>query len=269
MPRRVHLPADGLICLLVAASIAGFWVGLYDDGYWYTPSPAGWYFDKGKTSQYIVVSVFLVILLLIHAVFFCFLLCSRQFRKNRHIPTPRIMYLPDTGEAVVVLSRPYPPEPSHQQPQIPSPLPAVELAPLPVTDGDANLPSPVPLQPTPVAEPRATHSPTAGPPQVPTLALGSGWKGSSLQTMPPRKPLPGPKSTGTHYATPWPPDHVPDEAERARAARGESQAQWMTLAESALELGKQTGNPVTGDPAREGEKSDLFRGTGVSTARKP
>lgn len=78
--------------------------------------------------------------------------------------------------------------------------------------------------------------------------------------MPPRKPVPGSKGTGTHYATPWPPDHVPDEAELARARKGESQAQWMTLADAALDLVK---TRVPEDSARESEKSDLFRVMGV------
>ncbi|KAB5550840.1 hypothetical protein GE09DRAFT_151835 [Coniochaeta sp. 2T2.1] len=266
MPRHVHLAADGLICLVIAASIAGFWIGLFNQGYWYVPN--GWWdANYEQIVRYLVVFVFLVILLLIHAVFFFFLLCSRQFRSKRHVPTPQIMYLPDTGEPVVVLARPYPPGPSHQQPRKAAATPAVELGPLPADEGDANPPLPITLPPTTVAETQLSQSPIAGPSQRTSLALDTGRKAPSLQAVPPRKPLPGSRSTGTHYATPWPPDHVPDEAELARAARGESQAQWMTLADSSLDLGKTKQTGLVDEAAREGEKSDVFRGT--LTVRKP
>jgi hypothetical protein len=94
----------------------------------------------------------------------------------------------------------------------------------------------------------------------------SGRRGQSLQVVPPRKPVAGTKSIGTHYATPWPPAHVPDDAELARAARGEAQAQWMTLADSRLGLGDER---VKGDPIRDSEKSDLFKGTEYFPSRNP
>ena len=63
MPRLVHLPADGVICLILAASIAGFWVALYNDGYWYI-SPSWWYSaDAHDPGQYVAGLVFLIILL--------------------------------------------------------------------------------------------------------------------------------------------------------------------------------------------------------------
>lgn len=205
---------------------------------------------------------------LIHATFFCFLLCSRRFRNNGHIPSSRIMYLPGTGEAVVVLPRPYPSEPGHQQSRKWSTSPAVELRLLRLSDGGTNLPSPMPLQPTSVAEPRRTLSSATRPCQRSFPGVVAGRSGSSLQTMPPRKPLPGSKSTGTPCATPWPPDHVPDDEELARAERGESQAQGMTLADFAPGLGRQKGNLVVDNRAREGEKTDLFQWTEISTVTK-
>lgn len=168
----------------------------------------------------------------------------------------------------MVLPRPYPSEPSHQQPRNRSTSPVVELRLLRLSDGGTNLPSPMPLQPTSVAEPRRTLSSAARQCQRTFPGVVSGTSGSSLQTMPPRKPLPGSKSRETPYATPWPSDHVPDEGERARAERGESQAQGMTLADFAPGLGRQKGNPVADDWAREGEKTDLFQWTEISTATK-
>ena len=179
------------------------------------------------------------------------------------------MYLPDTGEPVVVLARPYPPCPSHQNPRKASASPAVELAPLPTADvNDSPLP-PITLLPTALADTQLSQTPTAGPPQRPSLVLDTGRERHSLQVVPARKPVPGSRSAGTHYATPWPPDHVPDEGELARAARGESQAQWMTLADSSLDFVKTSKTGLVDEAAREGEKSDLFRGTGSPTVRKP
>lgn len=205
---------------------------------------------------------------LIHGIFFFFLLCSRQFRSGHHIPTPQIMYLPGTGEAVVVLARPYPPEPSHRQQRKPSMSPVVELGPLPATDHGGPLASPFLQLPTAVTERHVPESSIAESFQRASVAHDSHWKGRSLQSVPARKPLPGFQSTGTHYATPWPPDHVPDEAERARAARGEAQAQWMTLTDSTLDFAMQRGHIATDHPAREGEKSDIFRRPRVSAASK-
>jgi len=204
---------------------------------------------------------------LIHATFlFSFLLCSHRVRRDEHIHTPRIMYLPGTGEAVVVLARPYPPEPTHQKPRKPPASPAIDLGPLPGTNGGTNLQVPGALQHALVSEPRLLQSPTAGPSQSAAHVLEDHRKGPLPQTVPPRKPVPGSKSVGTHYATPWPPDHVPDEAELGRAARGEAQAQWMTLADPELGWANMR---APQDPMRDGDKSDLVRGTGTSALRTP
>ena len=71
-------------------------------------------------------------------------------------------------------------------------------------------------------------SAAAPSPAFQTASRGPFWK-PFRQGVPPRKPVAG-ATVGTHYASPWPgPDYEPDEAERARAARGEGQAQWMTV----------------------------------------
>lgn len=137
--------------------------------------------------------------------------------------TPRIMYLP-TGEPVVVVARPYPPKPTAPPP--------VELSRLPSIEDDTS--PPTPTQPpaaaqveTPVRSPAVTEHRRMSGLHEPSESFRQG--------MPPRKPVGG--SKGTHYAIPWPgPDYEPDEAERARAARGESQAQWMTLAGSTIDI---------------------------------
>ena len=59
MPRLVHLPACGVICLVLVASIAGFWVALYGVGTWYIPP--NWYTQDPR--YYVAAFVFLVILL--------------------------------------------------------------------------------------------------------------------------------------------------------------------------------------------------------------
>jgi hypothetical protein len=166
------------------------------------------------------------------------------------------MYLPDTGEAVVVLARPYPPEPTRRQEQRNPPASCLtEPRPLPSTGGGSTeLASPMTPRPRPAAaelrnealEPRQAE---------PTHSLyEAGCTQPSLYSMPPRKPVQGSKQAGTHYASPWPPGHVPDEAEIARAARGEAQAHWMTLAGSGLGGGTLKGAE---DTARQSEKSDI------------
>lgn len=105
----------------------------------------------------------------------------------------------------------------------------------------------IPQTPTLVA----TRSPLSAAPVLPTPAPTVAIQTTTQlrQTAPVRKPVAtdtistadaGPsvtshpasatKQVGTHYASPWPgPDYQPDEAEMERAARGEAQAQWMSL----------------------------------------
>lgn len=163
----------------------------------------------------------------------------------------------------MVLPRPCVPTPSHQRPSKPSASPVIELDPLPATDGEANLASPLLQPPTSAAAPRLPQSSTPGSPQHVSLTLASHRRRSSLQAIPQRKPVRGSKSMGTQsaYVTPWPgPDYVPDGAERARAARGESQAQRMILGDSTVDLGKASPRPVADGSPREGEKYKPLKG---------
>ena len=78
----------------------------------------------------------------------------------------------------------------------------------------------------------STSSPT--PPRDPATA--DSIHEPFRQGVPPRKPVAG-APTGTPCASPWPgpsPDYQPDEAELARAARGELQAQCMMVQAKGL-----------------------------------
>lgn len=111
--------------------------------------------------------------------------------------------------------------------------------------------------------PRIMYLPTGNPvvvtlePPVPPATMapsprsGDRIREPFRQGVPPRKPVAG-ASTGTPYASPWTgpgPDYQPDEAERARAARGELQAQYMmdqtkVLRHERVAMGNATGRRV-------------------------
>jgi hypothetical protein len=158
------------------------------------------------------------------------------------------MYL-STGDPVVVFAEPYPREAaSHQQPRESPPVPLADLPRLADNAGGTTLPSPRTDLAISPAETRPLHlpaeSPPAATPQRASLTLVSGRTGSYPQGVPTRKPVPASAS--------WPPpEYEPDQAEKERAARGEAQAQWMTLAHSGIDSKKATGTQMA-------YKSDLF-----------
>lgn len=136
-----------------------------------------------------------------------FLFSHIRGRAEKQRTEPRIMYLP-TGDPVVVTREPVVP-------------PAVATA-------------PPPRPPTPPRDPGTAdriHEPFR-------------------RGIPPRKPVAG-APVGATYASPWPgsgpgPDYQPDEAERARAARGELQAQCMMIQEKGLRHEKVAMENATG-----------------------
>lgn len=80
--------------------------------------------------------------------------------------------------------------------------------------------NPVVVTPEPLVPPATT---------APSPKSGDRIREPFRQGVPPRKPVAG-ALVRTPHASPWPgpgPDYQPDEAERARAARGELQAQYV------------------------------------------
>lgn len=201
---------------------------------------------------------------IIHSYLFSFYFFqkARATRRQRELHTPRIMFLP-SGAAVMVT-----PQPVRGSSATSRPVP-IELRRMGTTSAvsrptpsDRNhsmesrrmerLNIVIPQTPTLVAT-RSPLSAVLGP-AVPTHAplVAAQATAQVRQPVPARKPVatgtgaattstdPGPsvtpqpatkqKQVGTHYASPWPgPDYQPDEAELERAARGEAQAQWMSL----------------------------------------
>ncbi|KAK0636080.1 hypothetical protein B0T17DRAFT_67537 [Bombardia bombarda] len=207
-------------------------------------------------SREIAMVCFLIVLMIIHSFLFFFVVCNRIDKRDKKNTAPRIMYLP-TGEPVVVTTRPVqaatkqtsgvrPVELTRFNTATAIAIPAMTAPPSASASGPARGPAPAVgphTRPTlnvhshssqPSTTITAEHqlgaitqqSPTATSPR--SLAR-DGYAEPFRQGVPPRKPVAG-ASVGTHYAVPWPgTEYLPDEAERARAARGEAQAQWMTL----------------------------------------
>jgi hypothetical protein len=84
--------------------------------------------------------------------------------------------------------------------------------------------------------PPAAATPSPRPPTPPRgPATADSIHEPFRQGVPPRKPVAG-APIATPYASPWPgSDYQPDEAERARAARGELQAQCMVVQAKGLQ----------------------------------
>lgn len=154
-------------------------------------------------------------LLLVHYfLFFFYWRSGLDTLEKRKRLKPKVMYLP-SGEPVVVT--PVPRRRPTAQPDlmsVPAPLPA-------------QIPA-VQVRPPTQAASRALPQEDLITPVSPSAGRESIHE-HFRQGVPPRKPVAG-QPVGTHYASPWPgPDYQPDAAERARAAKGERQAQWMTL----------------------------------------
>lgn len=180
-------------------------------------------------------------------------------RKRGVGTTPRIMYLP-TGQPVVVLSRPFPPLPTHKKhanAEHSPPRTSTTQEKLPTAPPAACQPQPTstPVGPSPLS-PFSPASAAAGRgsaewqyqrlsfEETPPSADGasSSIASSSQAQAPRRKPVP---VRGTHLRTgddaPGP-DYVPDRAERTRAARGEAQAQWVSM--DGLDIVRRPGGPA-------------------------
>ena len=121
-----------------------------------------------------------------------------------------------------------------------------------IPEDETTAPSPVVDEPPEQHDALPPHSGTE--PQVPPALEQSpveaeGRNEPFRQGVPPRKPVPG-KFVGTPYATPWlAPDYEITEEERNRAARGEGQAQWVSLYAGGLS------GPATRATGALGEKS--------------
>ena len=138
------------------------------------------------------------------------------------------MYLP-TGEPVVVVPRPFPPQPTYQKGKSPESSGRISST---AEDQSPSDERPLPQLPNAAGEedlraagPSAERSPERQPYEARRYSSSMAPPG----VVPRRKPVP---TRGTPYADPWSapgPDYTPDPEEQARAARGESQAQWMSL----------------------------------------
>ena len=185
--------------------------------------------------------------------------CKCLRRKERKDTTPRVMYLP-TGEPVVVLPRPFTTKPAAEQPAVmlSRMRRSMSMPAQGVLEDEATPASPVAdespehdaLPPHPAPEPQHPRlEPQVLPPLESSPVEFEGRTEPFRQGVPPRKPVPG-QFVGTPYATPWlAPDYEITEEERNRAARGESQAQWVSLYAGGLS------GPATRATGTAGEKS--------------
>jgi len=196
---------------------------------------------------------FVLLLMFIHWFLFLFYWCSglsKVGRKRKGGTQPMIMYL-TSGQPVVVTPAPI-------RPVMP---PRVELAQLPTPQVQIHQP------PQPVTAGTSQASAAAVSPISPVVA--DGFHEPFRQGVPPRKPVAG-TNVGTHYASPWPAqDYQPDEAEKARAARGERQAQWMTLHGMGLRGDEKSGLGMglgmgMGHDRREAENSSTSKARRLS-----
>ncbi|KAK0754857.1 hypothetical protein B0T18DRAFT_386673 [Schizothecium vesticola] len=95
---------------------------------------------------------------------------------------------------------------------------------------------PVVVTREPIVPPAATAPSPKSPTPPPSPGTADSIHEPFRQGVPPRKPVAG-APTRTPYASPWPgpgPNYQPDEAELARAARGELQAQCMMVQAKGL-----------------------------------
>ncbi|KAK3326159.1 hypothetical protein B0H66DRAFT_148431 [Apodospora peruviana] len=242
---KVRVFVDSVLCL-AAACAAGF---LLADVLWWT---TGSYNHPTK----ITCVVFSISIMLIHSfLLIFFIIRCRENRSADLLYAPKIMYL-QTGGAVLVTPHPVVTRPVRFNPRIeltqlrttsigsqadPSSRnrstehPRARIHEQPVTGPTRAAPSPAIILEQPVRVPaQIAQSSSVAPPISPQARTSTstdvGRGETPRQGVPKRKPVASAKPVGTHYATPWPcPDYQPDDAERERAVRGESQAQWMTL----------------------------------------
>jgi len=210
LPPRLNLWLDGCTVALLCIAASFLILKVIREGY-----NSGSMSARGNIEG-LIASIAILLLLFIHAFLFCFYWCSgRSKEKQRKTLQPRIMYLP-TGQPVIVTPTPVDVKRALSMP------PPIELVQLETPQAQIDRPS----HPARAA---TSNLPTAISPASPAGGTGDGFQEHFRQGVPPRKPVAGP-SVGTHYASAWPgQDYQPDAAERARAARGEVQAQWMTL----------------------------------------
>ncbi|KAK4446843.1 hypothetical protein QBC34DRAFT_146047 [Podospora aff. communis PSN243] len=204
IPPRFLVWADGLFALMLPITAALYIWKIYN--FWPYLSYRAGVMD-------VVAAAGLLILMFTHWFLFLFYWCSglsKAGKKRKGGTQPMIMYL-TSGQPVVVTPAPIRPmmPPPVERVQLPTPHVQIHQPPQPALAG-------------------ATQASPAGISPI-SPAVTDGFREPFRQGVPPRKPVAG-TNVGTHYASPWPtPDYQPDEAEKARAARGERQAQWMTL----------------------------------------
>ncbi|KAK3686093.1 hypothetical protein B0T22DRAFT_241113 [Podospora appendiculata] len=226
---EIHVWVDGIICLGTACATLLLWTDIMLGGIGILGSL---YVDrKEHLPKEIGVAAMLLILLILHSFQFFLYICRNREKREKKT-TPRIMNLP-TGEVVVVTNRPVDLGLKVQQQPADVPRRLQRTAPNPnvklMLSPNSRPPPPRIHAITPSAPAAATSPTSAVLPAAQPIAQGDEFDEPFRQGVPPRKPVAGAK-VGTHYAAPWlAPDHQPDEAERARAARGETQAQWVSL----------------------------------------
>ncbi|KAK3328539.1 hypothetical protein B0T19DRAFT_424872 [Cercophora scortea] len=264
---QIHVWVDGVLCLgmvcaiilLLTDVILGDVIFSWNIHYDYSE-------NLNKAIGLVAV---LFIFLILHSSLVLQYMCRNRIKRGKKRTTPRIMYLP-TGEAVVVTNRPVDlglkvqqqPADVPRRLQRTAPNPNVRLMlnsfqppPPRISTQSAPCPGAAASQPTLAISPTVARAPITAPMLSPAaqstipvpvhVAQGDEFDEPFRQGVPPRKPVAGAK-VGTHYAAPWPgPDHRPNEAERARAARGEAQAQWVSL--HGMHLGGQGGSSMKGD----------------------
>ncbi|KAK1756971.1 hypothetical protein QBC47DRAFT_173955 [Echria macrotheca] len=237
---RIHVWTDGVFVFATATSIAFMVMGVMG-----LLGDAPFIIGIATTSL-------LFLVMLIHSVLLLLYFRTRRGRE-KYNTTPRVMYLP-TGQAVVVTSQPLAIHRANS-PQ------DTELAQLPKAQPGAR-----PLYVEEAAPSSQNHptSPSSPSPGHNNYAISEPFR----QGVPPRKPVAG-ALAGTHYAMPWPgPEYQPDEAERIRAARGEKQAQWMTL--HGMKGGIQEGRSQAADPfkTRLEEFNSMLKDSGAKPTRR-
>ncbi|KAK3936629.1 hypothetical protein QBC46DRAFT_452570 [Diplogelasinospora grovesii] len=203
---NVHVWAYSLLFIAAATATANLVVDVIDGITEYGP-----YGKHSVAAKEIAATCLMIGLMVIQSFFIFFFVCHTIEKREKRRTTPRIMYRP-TREPVVGTANPAPPTPTTNQ----------QLA-------QQNTQRPVPEATNRSAQTSATEETARqGIPHSPTYY----GEPSQLPGMPRRKPAPPRANVGsadTHYATPSPENHTPDEAESSRAARGEDQARWMTL----------------------------------------
>ncbi|KAL3292555.1 hypothetical protein RB213_014204 [Colletotrichum asianum] len=173
---------------------------------------------------------------------------SREIRRRR----PRVMYIPETGQTVYVVAKPFPKLPTWQS-QNSARAPSFPRSPQPSSPLGAT--EPVAAFPDFTESPR----PETSPPPLPERpghqhALPSAIKRKPVRGLPPRT-TPGDRDRHLRPSMrPPPDDYVPDEAELERMRRGDAQPQLILPGDVDLKFatGANGMTPAAGE-SREGK----------------